>query len=376
MNKDKAYDSGWDLYIGRFFDRGLMLLPDSGDHPRHRRIMQWAFTRSRLAGYVARMDELIADCIETWAEPAANGRFKFYPAMKQLSLDIATVMFMDGELGESADLLTAFQAAVHAGTAILRFPVPGLSWWKGLRGRAKLEEHFRAKLLAKRAADHDDLFAALCHAHSETGERFDDDDIVNHMIFLMMAAHDTSTVTATGAVYYLAKYPRWQERARAECAALGGGPLDIAALDSLTTLDMVVKETLRLVTSAPAIIRRTIRDTEIDGYHLPKGVIVTVMPGVHHRLEEYWTEPERFDPDRFIEPRREDKSRRHAYIPFGAGGHRCIGMNFGTYEVKLVLHHLLIRYRMAVRTDYELKWDKSALWFPPDGLPVTLEPRG
>ena len=77
--------------------------------------------------------------------------------------------------------------------------------------------------------------------------KFSDDDIVSHMIFLMMAAHDTSTITATGMAYYFAKYPEWQDKARAESLALGTAMPTIDELDSLTVLDLVFKETMRLV---------------------------------------------------------------------------------------------------------------------------------
>ena len=104
----------------------------------------------------------------------------------------------------------AFIAAVRAGTAVIRRPVPGSTWSKGLHARALLEKFFRAHLPAKRRYGGDDLFAQLCRAESEYGHGFSDDDIVNHMIFLLMAAHDTTTITLSSMAYHLAKHPEWQ----------------------------------------------------------------------------------------------------------------------------------------------------------------------
>ena len=73
----------------------------------------------------------------------------------------------------------------------------------------------------------------LCQTEDEDGNKFSDEDIVNHMIFLMMAAHDTSTSTATTMAYHLAANPEWQERCRDESDRLGDGPLDIEALEKL-----------------------------------------------------------------------------------------------------------------------------------------------
>ena len=369
-NKDKAYSQGgWDYFIKAFFNRGLMLL-DFAEHLQHRRIMQQAFTRERLVGYLAGMDDVITDRVPSW--PANDATFELYPAIKDLSLDIATTLFMAGEIGENAALVSAFTAAVHASTAIVRYPVPGLSWSRGLAGRRLLEDYFRAQLPAKRATDGTDLFAALCHARGDDGEMFSDDDIVNHMIFLMMAAHDTSSITTTAVAYYLAKNPAWQERARRECLPLRGKPVDIDSLGGLSTLDLVINEAIRLETPVPALVRKTVKDTDLSGYYVPAGTMVAVLPGVNHRMGEYWKDPDTFDPERFAAPRNEDKAHRYAFLPFGGGAHKCIGMHFGVLEVKTILVRLLTQYELVVPDDYTLRWDKSSLWFPPDGLPLTL----
>ncbi len=97
----------------------------------------------------------------------------------------------------------------------------------------------------------------LCHTEDEDGNNASPtQDIVNHMIFLMMAAHDTSTSTLTTMAYHLAANPEWQDRCRDESDRLGDGPLDIEALDKLETLDLVINEALRLVT--PAAVQRAL----------------------------------------------------------------------------------------------------------------------
>ena len=86
------------------------------------------------------------------------------------------------------------------------------------------------------------MLTVLCHTEDQDGNSFTDTDIVNHMIVLMMAAHDTSASTTTTMVYHLAAHPEWQERARDESARLGDGPLDIESLEKLETLDLVMNE--------------------------------------------------------------------------------------------------------------------------------------
>jgi cytochrome P450 len=371
VNRDKAFSqAGWEYFIGPFFHRGLMLL-DFGEHRHHRRVMQQAFTQDRLRAFIGSLGEAIDAGLCRW-EP--SDRFLVYPALKQLTLDLATVVFMGGGLGRQADRINqAFIATVRAGTAFVRRPVPGSRWWRGLRGRRRLEAFFAEQLPAKRAGGDPDLFSALCHAQSEDGDRFNDDDVVNHMIFLMMAAHDTVTITMSTICYYLARDPQWQERLRDESRAVGKPALEFDDLKRLPSLDLVIKEALRLVAPVPALPRRTVADTELLGHYVPAGTMVNIIPYFIHHLEEVWPQPLRFDPERFADDRREDRVHPYAWMPFGGGAHKCIGMHFAYMEIKAVLHQLLLRYRWRVDPDYEMPVDLTALPVPADGLPVTLE---
>jgi cytochrome P450 len=373
VNKDKAFSQeGWKFFIENFFERGLMLL-DFGEHHLHRRIMQQAFTRERLTGYVGQMGPALREGVRSWPTGTSP---RLYPALKQLTLDVATRVFMDMRADtDAAKINRAFVSSVRAGTAIVRAPVPGGRWAAGLRGRRVLERYFGENLPAKRRDDGDNLFAALCHATTEDGDRFSDVDIVNHMIFLMMAAHDTTTITSSAMAYYLAKHPDWQERARAESLALGDDLPDIEALDGLETLDLVMKEALRLVAPVPSMARKTTKDTEVLGHYLPADTLVGVSPTLNHFSAEHWTDPHTFDPERFAEPRREDKSHRFAWMPFGGGAHKCIGLQFGGLEVKALMHEMLRTYRWSVPEAYTARWDYVSLPVPADGLPMRLEYR-
>jgi len=375
-NRDGAFSQrGWDRFIGPFFRRGLMLL-DFDEHLFHRRLMQVAFTRPRLEAYMRRVDEIAGTAMAGWPE---EGALRIHPQIKRLSLAIATRIFMGEELGsDAATINRAFVAAVRGGLSLVRHPVPGGRWRAGLRGRQVLERYFRERLPTRRAGDAEDLFSALCHATGEDAERFDDGDVVNHMIFLMMAAHDTSTITTSAVASHLATHPEWQERAREEAMSLGDGPLTLEGLEDLRVLDLVIRESLRLVAPVPSLARETVKDPEVPGFHIPAGTLVSVSPWFNHHMPEYWTEPLRFDPERFAEPRREDRSHRFAWLPFGGGVHKCIGLHFGTFEVKILLHHLLRRYRWELPPGYRTRWDLTALPVPSQGLPLVVrrvEPR-
>ncbi len=375
-NADKAFASGpgWGKLVGPFFDRGLMLL-DFEEHHRHRRLMQEAFTRPRLAGYTAALGPAIADGLDGW-RPGPG--FRVYPALKELTLDLATRVFMGGadlaspeELGEVND---AFVACVQAATALVRLPVPGTRWGRALAGRRLLEDFLTRHLAGKRAAPGTDLFSVLCGLRDDDGSGLGDDDVVNHMIFLLMAAHDTSTITVTTMVRQLGAHPAWRERLREEAAHLPDCP-DLDQLDGLESFDLVMKECLRLVPPVPVVARRTVADTEVLGTRIPAGRLVAVMLHLGHHMPELWPDPERFDPERFAPHRREDKVHRHAWEPFGAGVHKCLGMAFAGAEVKLIVHQLLRRFDWTVDAGYRDRLDYQSLPFPADGQPVDLRPR-
>ena len=137
--------AGWEPVIGPFFNRGLMLL-DFDEHMFHRRIMQEAFIRSRLVGYVEHIDQVVSQVIANdWVDN--DPRFLFYPAMKELTLDIASMVFMGHEPGTDHELVTkvnkAFTITTRAGNAIIRTSVPPFTWWRGLQARELLENYFR-----------------------------------------------------------------------------------------------------------------------------------------------------------------------------------------------------------------------------------------
>ncbi|HEX6592843.1 MAG TPA: cytochrome P450 [Moraxellaceae bacterium] len=363
-------NQGWDYYIGKFFNRGIMLL-DFEEHRHHRGIMQAAFKKPVLVQYLERMNPAIERGITQWK---TGSKFEILTHIKQLTLDMATDIFMGEKMGPEADRINqAFVDCVRAGTALVRFPVPGGRWKKGLDGRRVLEAFFRSRIAQKRANPGEDLFSRLCLAEDEEGRKFSDEDVINHMIFLMMAAHDTSTITLCSMFYQLAKNPEWQDRLREESLRLG--KLDIAHedLEHLSDAGLVMKEALRLVPPVHGIPRRTVKDVEFKGHHIPAGTMVSVSPIVTHHMKQWWNNPEKFDPERFIESRNEHKRHPYQYVPFGGGAHMCIGLHFAEMQVKAILHHVLLRYRWSVPAGYEVPLDFTTLPVPADKLPVKLE---
>ncbi|MCO5606684.1 hypothetical protein L7F22_060873 [Adiantum nelumboides] len=200
------------------------MLLDFTEHRAHRRVMQQAFTAERLPATSGRRCRAYGTpcCLaDRPARTDLSGAQATDPGHSHPSVHGRTHRTGNERINK------AFVDCVRAASSLVRWDVPGTRWRAGLRGRAILERYFEANLPAKRAGAGEDLFSALCQARTADGEEFSDADIVNHMIFLMMAAHDTSTITSAAVVYYLGANPQWQQRAREESLALGDAPLDM-----------------------------------------------------------------------------------------------------------------------------------------------------
>ena len=134
-NKDGAYSNrlGWERFLDHVFP-GAILGMDGDEHRYHRRILQEAFTRAHLDGYVEQMNRVIAQRIETLRTQTSAS---IYPFVKSLALDIATRVFMGAEPGADGDRFNrAFVDAVEASVALVRLPVWPLPYYKGIRGQA------------------------------------------------------------------------------------------------------------------------------------------------------------------------------------------------------------------------------------------------
>lgn len=373
LDREKNFSSrlAWNMSLKKLFPNGLMLR-DGEEHRLHRRLMGAPFKASALAHYVDAMNPDIAATVASWGK---QENLLFYPAIKQLTLDLAAKVFLGETLTDEADdVNTAFVDLVDAALVLVRYPMFGNKYQRGLQGRAFLEQYFSQRIDHKRASSDTDMFAEIARAESDDGTRFTDQDIVDHIIFLMMAAHDTTTSSMSSIAYALAKNPEWQHKIRAQASELGTAHLSYDAMPEFDAAGLVLKEALRLYPPLPMIPRRAIKDCEFEGYKIERGQHVHVSPYFTQRLPEIWAEPNNFDPLRFSKERGEDRTHKHAWIPFGGGAHKCLGLKFAELQIKLVLFHLLKHYELVVDEQYQMPFQPAPIGKPTDQLPLILKP--
>ena len=140
----------------------------------------------------------------------------------------------------------------------------------------------------------------------------------------------------------------------------------------MTDIERVFKESLRLYQPLPTIARRALVDVEIHGQKIPAGTAVSVFPIQVHRSPEWWTNPEQFDPERFLPSRAEHRRHAFAWAPFGGGAHMCLGLHFAEMQVKAVLLPLLRSWSWSVPAQYTPTYAFAPIAKPKDGLPIQL----
>ncbi len=376
-NKLFSSEQGWGPILDQLFPRGLMLM-DFDHHRADRRALSIAFKPEPMRHYADALNRGIARQVEEWG----SGTMRFYPAIKELTLDLAADSFIGIPWGPEADRINrAFVDMVQASVAPVRKPLPFTQMKRGVDGRAFLVDYFTTETHRRRAeGGGQDMFSQFATAEYEDGSLMPVDEVVDHMNFLMMAAHDTITSSATSLLWLLAKNPEWQDRLRAEIEAVTGGvdaggkPRDLAYEDlgKLDLTEMAFKEALRFIPPVPSMPRRALRDFEYGGYRIPAGTPVGINIHWTHHSEEYWDEPEKFDPLRFT-PDKVKARHKYAWVPFGGGAHMCLGLHFAYMQVKILMAQLLPRYRVEL-VDGNPEWQAWPIPKPKDGLKLSLKP--
>lgn len=376
VNNDQVFSNkkAWDLIIGRIFPNGLMLR-DGDDHRYHRRLMQAGFKNNAIQRYLLEMVPQVEQAVANW--PVHPGESLLaYPTFKNMTLELAATIFLGMDLGEEASRINkAFEATVAASMPKIPLAVPGTLLWRGIRARKYMCKYFQTLIPAKRSGEGTDMFSLLCQATDEEGNQYTDQEVIDHMIFLMMAAHDTTTSALTSMTYALARHPEWQQRLFDEVQGLDTEHLRYDDLERMEQTEWVMKEALRMYPPLSTLPKYSLKSFEFEGLKIPANALVSTYPIHTHYMEEYWSEPLRFDPSRFSDARAEHKNHPYCWVPFSGGAHMCIGLHFAIMQVKLVMFEMLRRYRWSVPDYYEMPVQQSPISKPRDGLPVFFEQR-
>eukprot|EP01113_Clastostelium_recurvatum_P003021 TRINITY_DN11304_c0_g2_i1.p1 TRINITY_DN11304_c0_g2~~TRINITY_DN11304_c0_g2_i1.p1 ORF type:complete len:501 (+),score=82.96 TRINITY_DN11304_c0_g2_i1:2-1504(+) len=202
-----------------------------------------------------------------------------------------------------------------------------------------------------------DFLDILLRLRDENGSELSLESLINQSKTFLLAGHETTAVALSWTFYLLATHPEVQNRLWDEIQThLSSHPdaLDegfpVEAVDSMKYLNKVTKESLRIRPPIPAIMRRAEHDTTLGDYHIPKDTVITVGIYVMHHHPDLWTDPERFDPDRW--DALDSQKSMGTYIPFVMGDRSCIGNRFALLEIKAIVAHILANFSVALAPDH------------------------
>lgn len=330
---------------------GHGLLTASGaEHRRQRRMMQPLFRRQ----VVALFDATIRRCVErrlaTWP---AGGRVDLAAEMPALAKSVLLEALFgdeatdlaDGGLWEAIDHRRAFTEHLYHGRLPLREHIPTPVVRRYRAALRHIDGTIHRAISRRRAEPRDDLVSQLIGAVYDDGTTMGDRAVRDEVLTLTSTGYETVGDGLAWTWHLLAANPRAEEALRAEVGALGDRSPGADDLDALPYTGMVVSEALRLYPPTWVFLRVALGDDRLPhGGPLAAGSTLFLCQYVLHRHPRLFPDPERFAPERFA-----DRAPRFAYLPFGQGGHRCIGEHLARLESVLVLAMVARRHRLSLR---------------------------
>jgi sterol 14-demethylase len=195
------------------------------------------------------------------------------------------------------------------------------------------------------ADDERDLVDVLMSIKNPDGtDRFMADEVTGMFISMMFAGHHTTSGTAAWTLIEWLRHPDVLARVDAELAELyaDGAEVSYQALRAMPLLEASIKEALRLHPPLILLLRVAKEELEVEGYAIHEGQMVAASPAVSNRIPEDFPDADAFVPDRYLDPRDEDRLNPWTWIPFGAGRHRCVGQAFAMMQLKAIFSVLLL----------------------------------
>src|SRR5215203_5752408 len=368
-----------------FFHRlvGKGLVTSEGDFwRRQRRLAQPAFHRDRVEAYARTMVATASRMLSNWSDGLTLDAHEEMMTLTRVVV-AQTLFSADVTGGDSREIGDALGRLVRpfAEQATLkwildnRLPTPAhLRFNRDVR---KIDRFVYRLIEERRASREDtgDLLSMLLAAQDEDGSGMTDKQLRDELMTIFLAGHETTALALTWAWYLLAQNPEAEARLAEELEeVLGDRAPTVADLPRLRYADWVVKESMRLYPPAWAVGRECVRECEVGGLRVRKGMQVFGFQWVIQRDPRWFDDPTSFRPERWGE---EAVSRlpRYAYFPFGGGPRLCIGNYFATMEAVLILATIASRFRLRLLSDHKVEVLPALSLRPKHGLKMQLEAR-
>ncbi|GBB96425.1 hypothetical protein RclHR1_02750017 [Rhizophagus clarus] len=242
----------------------------------------------------------------------------------------------------------------------------------------RIELAKRRKLNEKKKSNNEELLISMLEASEQENINIGTKDLRDNMINFFSAGNDTTSMSVSSSIYYLARFPEMQKRAREEVIRMIGNEVKIPTAEQLKEMkyvNAIIKESLRRY-PAPMTYRQLQKPTQFGEYVLPEKSIIRVSNYAVHHDPKYWDEPYKFDPERWLT--NEKKNCQHSYIPFSLGPRNCVGQNFSVMEQRIIIVMFLLKYEWSLPENSIHKDDlvlSSSFLFRPKNLEINIKER-
>lgn len=359
--------------LAKYIGHGI--LTSNGEHWRvHRRMVQPAFHKKKLCGLLDIMYEAIKDELSR-IEP--NRSCDIFPLMGDLAFQVvAKSLFSRADIRKSMEEL---QGITQTNQVILikEMRQPYLKWWFTLSGQIKWHLDLSTQgrrilndIINERISSNqekDDLLDMLLKARYEDGTPMSREQLIDEVMILFTAGHETTANALGFVLFLLAKHQDVQHKAFQEVASVDFGKGDMMKnLGKLPYCKQCIEEAMRLYPPAYFIDRISIADDVFKGRRISKDTLILMSIYELHRYEDFWVAPNEFIPERF--DRVDKKDNQAYYYPFGAGPRMCVGNNFAMYEMILTVAEILKKYKL--RTNLEMVGINPLISLKPVTVPI------
>ncbi len=324
---------------GLGFSRVKMLLGNGiivSDGPfwkRQRRMMQPSFTKKVIAKLTTQIQQCNQKLFINWSEKAnLEQTIDITQAASELSLDIVLRAILSDDL----DTLINEQGGTNPFEFLTEDFTRDIKVVLKFREVSKLLLniiHFRREHQPERV---DFLAMFMDSRDKETDDAMSDKELLDELMTLIIAGHETSAITLNWTWYFISQHPEVEKKLLIEVDANVTKNIvpKFEELDKLPYIKQIVDEALRYYPPVWMFTRKAIADDYLGDYFVPAGTDIFIAPYFLHRHPDYWSDPETFDPERFTETAIKNQDK-NAYIPFSAGPRRCIGDFFATIEMQI-----------------------------------------
>ena len=366
--------------MGHFLGKGL--LTSHGEVWRtQRRLIQKGFDRKQLDVLSSIMQDSLAESLQDFDKQARSGPVDIYPHLMKMTFRmVARSLFGANLKNEDIDVISRTIAIIQ-GFMVRQTIQPYLNPWFAISGELRRHEEMRARADAilldyikrrrKEAPSHD-LLQILMDARYSDGNGMSDALVLSESMQLLVAGHETSSNALSWMLYLLSSRPDCLVRLRQEFdSVLGEAPLGYSNVPKLEFTAQVMQEALRLYPPFWMVDRTALSDDHAGDLAIPRGsTVIVFIYGAHHS-PQYWESPESFDPERFNKAN-EKLHTPFSYLPFGAGPRGCIGGNYATLQIFMILSVLLRKYDFELTRGQTIEARPMVILRPRHGIRMTF----